>query len=450
MRVSPFLRRNIFEPLWCIKNNSPLISHWKYLEREQYLSTDKLKESQFNRLKFILGYSYKHNEYYKLLFDKNCIEPSRIKTPDDMDRIPTLSKHDIRENYDIIISNGYNRKNLLLYKTGGSVGIPLEIYMTHNCSHLKNAFTRMCDRWTGWKYGEPIGALWGNIPKNKTLKEKIRNYLILPYIYLDTVQLNEESVKKFCKEWKKAQPTLLFGHAHSIYILAKYLVDEVDHPIKPKGIISSSMTLLDNEKAFIEEVFHVKVFNRYGCEEVSLIACECEKHKGLHINTEHLYVEFLNSDGTHAKHGVEGEIVVTDLLNKAMPLIRYKVGDVGIPIDHDCSCGRGAPLMSRVSGRTADFLIRVDGTKIAGISIIENTLTKIPGIEQMQIIQKSLFEIIVNIVPDEKYISDTEKAITKYFKITFGGNVHVAVNKVDKILKSDNGKYRFSICEILT
>ena len=126
--------------------------------------------------------------------------------------------------------------------------------------------------------------------------------------------------------------------------------------IQPKGIICSSMMLLPHERRQIEEVFGVKVINRYGCEEVSLIASECEKHEGLHLNVEHLFIEFIRSDGQDAKPGESGSIIVTDLINKAMPFIRYQIEDSGVPTDRRCSCGRGLPLMSEVTGRLADFL----------------------------------------------------------------------------------------------
>ena len=210
--------------------------------------------------------------------------------------------------------------------------------------------------------------------------------------------------------------------------------------------VSTSMMLLSNERRLIEEIFGVRVFDRYGCEEVSLIASECEKHEGLHMNIEHLYIEFLREDGRYSGPGEPGKIVVTDLMNKAMPFIRYEVEDVGAPSDRVCSCGRGLPLMENVTGRLADFLIKKDGTKAAGISLIENTLTRVPGIDQMQIIQESMDLIVLNLVPGGSFTCAAGETVRSYLEKLF--EIKVILNLVASIKQEKSGKYRFSICRI--
>jgi len=133
--------------------------------------------------------------------------------------------------------------------------------------------------------------------------------------------------------------------------------------------------LLESERAVMEQAFGVPVTNRYGCEEVSLIACECEQHSGLHINSDHIVAEFLREDGTPCSPGENGRIVVTELINFGMPLIRYEVGDWGVPSDRLCPCGRGLPMMESLAGRTADFLRALDGSRVAGVSLIEGYRT---------------------------------------------------------------------------
>jgi phenylacetate-CoA ligase len=208
------------------------------------------------------------------------------------------------------------------------------------------------------------------------------------------------------------------------------------------------MMLMPHERKMIEEVFAVKVTDRYGCEEVSLFSSECEKHEGMHLNIEHLFIEFIKDDGSHAAAGEPGRIIVTDLMNRAMPFIRYQVEDVGVPTDRKCSCGRGLPLMESVTGRVADFLVKNDGTRVAGVSLIENTLTGIPGIDQMQIVQESLDQIILRIVPGETYQRTTEIRLIEYFKEIFGESVNIEIDTVSFIQAESSGKYRFTICKV--
>lgn len=206
--------------------------------------------------------------------------------------------------------------------------------------------------------------------------------------------------------------------------------------------------LLPNERKFIEETFEVKVTDRYGCEEVSLIASECERHEGMHLNIEHLFIEFLDENENPVKPGKAGNIVVTDLMNKAMPFIRYRVEDVGVPTNRKCSCGRGLPIMEHVVGRAAEFLIKDDGTKVAGVSLIENTLTRIAGLEQMQIVQNNLDRFLIRIVPGNAFNREVHNQLISYFKKIFGDKINVEIALVKEILPEKSGKYRFSICLI--
>jgi len=104
--------------------------------------------------------------------------------------------------------------------------------------------------------------------------------------------------------------------------------------------------------------------------------------------------------------------------------------------------------MEHVTGRTADFLIKPDGTRIAGISLIENTLTKIPGIDQMQIVQQELNHITLKIVPGDGYGQGTDDSLMMYFQNLFGSKVLFQIEIIEIIEPEASGKYRFSICNV--
>jgi phenylacetate-CoA ligase len=445
--LSP-LRRALFEPLIYLRNGSPLRRYWNELEESQYLPEAILKERQWQKLKNLLRFVMENNTFYRARFKAARITPDMVLSPEDMQRIPILTKEEIRRNTRQMMSKGFDKAGLLHFKTGGSTGKALDIYLTEECSEFRNACARRHDRWTGWEVGEPIAAVWGNPHLPTGIKDRLKNWLLTPTIYLDTMSVSERSIRHFAREWSRVRPTLLFGHAHSIHLLAQYVSDLNITDIKPRGILSTSMMLMPHERINIEGVFGIKVTDRYGCEEVSLIASECQKHEGMHMNIEHLFIEFINDDGSHASYGKPGKIVVTDLMNYAMPFIRYQVEDIGVPSDRTCSCGRGLPLMEQVTGRVSDFLVKKDGSRVAGVSLIENTLTKIRGIDQMQIVQETIDSITLRIVPGKDYAKAVDLELVSYFKHIFGSEIEIEVKITSKILPEPSGKYRFSICKI--
>jgi phenylacetate-CoA ligase len=442
-----WLSRHVFHPLWDIKDGSSRLRVLRELEKSQWLPEAQLRERQMKRLEAIVRHAGENCDFYRERFAQAGFDPARF----DLARfhaLPVLTKADIRSGTDRLIARGLDKSSLGFHKTGGSTGVSLTTYFDQDWLEVRTADALRADQWAGCYHGMLIASLWGNPPQALSLKHKLRNLLIDRFLYLDTMSLNDQSIGEFVTRWRREEPEIVFGHSHSIFMFARYLHEHGIGDLRPQGIISTSMMLIRQERALIEEVFQCKVTDRYGSEEVSLIGCECERHQGFHLNIEHLYIEFLKADGTHAAPGEEGTIVITDLLNRAMPLVRYRIEDVGVPSARTCECGRGLPLMDRVTGRVADYLKRRDGSLVAGVSLVERTLTAIPGFEQMQIVQPALDVIQLNIVRAPDFSPASEQQMLAEFGGVFGAGVDLQLNYVDRIPQERSGKYRFSICRV--
>ncbi len=149
------------------------------------------------------------------------------------------------------------------------------------------------------------------------------------------------------------RPDLLWGSPTYIRMLADAVVARGVTGIHPRAISLGGEPLDEPSRRYFEKVFGCRVYSCYGANEVGLIAAECTAASGLHVNADSLIVEVLK-DGQPASPGEQGEIVVTGLLNGAMPIIRYRLGDLGVLSDEICSCGRTLPLLRSVEGRTVD------------------------------------------------------------------------------------------------
>jgi phenylacetate-CoA ligase len=207
------------------------------------------------------------------------------------------------------------------------------------------------------------------------------------------------------------------------------------------------MVLHDWQRRIIEEVFACKVTNRYGCEEVSLIACECSRHEGFHINADGVYVEVLRN-GRPVKPGERGSVVVTDLTNRAMPIIRYQVGDVAVPSQRLCSCGRGLPLLDSVEGREADFVVTAGEQLISGISLTENFALQVPGLAQLQIIQERVDYFRFRMVRGPEFGPASVERIAALVAQRFGPNTAYDCEYLEQIPQDPSGKLRFCISRV--
>ena len=218
-----------------------------------------------------------------------------------------------------------------------------------------------------------------------------------------------------------------------------------NHKIRPRGIVSSAETLTPEMRKVIEETFHCKVLNRYGSREVGLIASECDKQSGLHINYDNIHIELVDSHHKPVSDGCSGNILVTDYYNKAMPLIRYELGDVGVMSTKQCECGRGLPLLEKVVGRKSDFFKTRDGRLVHG-EYFTHLFYGVAGVKQFQVVQTKVDEVIINLA-QSKLVDLT--AIKSSINDKLGGDIDIVVNLVDKIPPSASGKYLFVRSEVL-
>ncbi|MGQ9591582.1 MAG: phenylacetate--CoA ligase family protein, partial [Planctomycetota bacterium] len=333
-------------------------------------------------------------------------------------------------------------------KTSGSTGVSLRFFVDSVSAEHRRGVTLYRDEWSGWRLGEWRAMVWGNPEYVKSRRSRVRNAVLERTFYLDTLRMDEGMMEGFARTVLRRRPSLLFGHAHSLYLFSRFWKENGFPPYRPRGVISTAMVLHDHERRGIAEVFGENIFDRYGCEEVSLIASECEAHRGLHVNTDSLIVEILRDDGSPARPGEEGAVVVTDLWNYGMPFIRYVVGDRAVASGEACPCGRTYPLLERVAGRIADYLVTPEGAYVSGISLTENFATLIPGLYQAQIVQDLRDHVLIRVVPKADFGEESRREIARLIAERFGPHMRHEVEVVEKIPQEPSGKYRFAICKV--
>ena len=191
-------------------------------------------------------------------------------------------------------------------------------------------------------------------------------------------------------------------------------------------------------------VFNCDVFDHYGCSELLRMGWECKEHSGYHIEVDNLIMEFLDDDGESVNEGQRGNITGTGLVNKAMPLIRYNVGDQGSFKKELCPCGRGLPLMNILEGRTDDFIVLPSGRMVGPRKIVTGLFPILKGEEifQIKVTQIKKDRIQVDVVEDREYSKKTVEDLKDILNNLLGEPVEITIKTVDKIPKNKHGKLR--------
>ena len=446
MGFADLLSRRLIHPLWSRRDDPRAAALRRELDRRQFDAPVVVRARQDVALRRILRHATTTVPFYREHFAGDRIDD--IRTLADLPRLPTLSKTNIRAHGPALLSERFVGRSLHTKKTSGSTGVPLQVRLDDEGMCWKRACTLRCDEWSGWSRGQRVAKVWGNPEyRRHGLKGRLRNLLFDRAIHLDTLRMDETALRRFAAQLQRTRSELIFGHAHSVFLLADFLKTHTLPAHRPRGIITTAMVLHDWQRQQIEAVFGCPVTNRYGCEEVSLIACECERHRGLHVNADGVIVEVIK-DARPAPPGSPGAIVVTDLANFAMPLIRYEVGDVGILSDRRCPCGRGLPILEALEGREADYVVTAAGELISGISLTENFAVLVQGVAQIQIVQEEVRRFVFRIVRAADFTAASERKISDLVAERFGPGTDHRCEFVERIPQEPSGKYRFCISHV--
>ena len=420
-----------------------LREHCRALAASQYFSADELQALQLERMKRILTAAHATNAFYRHRFRACGFEPGDFRDFADLARLPILTKDDIRNELAANLSAGFAPENVVQKRTGGSTGVPLRVCIDFDAAAAKKAATERHDAWARRHPGDRLAAVWGDTAGPQPWRARLRNALTTRALFLDTLRFEPGAIDAFVARIRRLRPPVLMGHAHSVFRLAEYVRDHGMADIGFRSVITTAMVLTETERRTIEAVFRAPVFDRYGCEEMSIIASECEAHRGLHIFAEGVYIELEGERENQPR-----PLIITDLLNRAMPLIRYEVGDLGVAQSGTCPCGRGLPRLREVSGRSADFLYTPDRVPVFGISILDTFVIHIPGVKQCQIVQDRYDHFDVFIVRDAGFADESLARLRRNVVQIFGERMRYDVHPVAAIPQTERGKYRFSICRI--
>ncbi len=435
------LAKNVVVPLYNFATGNPTQKYLKELETSQWFSPWKLERIQEKKLKRLIKHVYETVPYYHSIFRKNKLHLNDIECLDDLAKLPILSREEVRERFDALVSKSYPQKKMRYGCTGGSTGEPINFYTTRENRCWSNAARYLAFRWAGIEIGDKFAQIFGlhlDRPLFQSIKGKIEGK-IKRRIAMDAYQMSEKTIEKFVQKMKKAKPKALYGNATSVANLAKYIHDKGTEGFHLKSVVIDSMSLLEHEVKMIERVFGCKVWWNYHNRENGTFASECSEHNGYHLFSQNFVFEFIK-EGEKVASGETGSIVVTDLTNYAMPFIRYEVGDLGIPSDDICACGRGLPLMRKLLGRTMEILVSATGELI--VAPFFGRLEHIFGacdIRQYQIEQETPAKIVIRIIPGKTYTSEDTSIVIKAMR-SIMGDLEIEIKLVDSIAKSKSGK----------
>lgn len=368
MSLYNVLDKHLILPLGDLIYGSCVSKKWKELKRNDFLSEEALRKIQSTKLQKLVKHCYQTVPYYTKLFNSLGLKPEDIKTPDDLQKLPVLTKQIIRDNYQDLFSSAVPPERRKASSTGGSTGTPLKFCTDSSEWSSWKASTLRAWEWYGLQLGDRIFSLGGNSINQKkgilSFKGAYDRFIMRNFKF-SSADVSDECMQKHYEAFMKLKPKAMRGYGSSLYIFARY-IEKKHLPLHQlKVILTTGEVLMPEYRRKLEEVFKAPVYDAYGAGDGGILSHECPEHKGLHITEESCIIEITDKDGNVLPDGTVGYVCTTDLDNYAFPFLRYHVGDMAYLKPELCTCGRKTRLIGEVLGRCGKLMYNKQGVPIS-------------------------------------------------------------------------------------
>ncbi|HEV8548646.1 MAG TPA: hypothetical protein VGQ57_06450 [Polyangiaceae bacterium] len=391
------------------------LTHLAYLEQSQWQRAEVRRVRELAELKGLLLYAGTNVPYYRELFQTLRFDPRAVTSVSDMNALPLLTREIIRERYADLVDPAHRGKNLKK-GTSGSTGTPLKFEYSRQSECWRQAVKVRSYAWAGYRPGRKTFYYWAAVSAGKpNLKARVDRTLRRE-VFLDSMRQDDASRRAALAAFRRLRPEVVVCYTQSCAQFARWIVDNDLRDWDDVPVICGAEAVLHADRTMLEKAFGPQVFETYGSRETMLMAAECDAHDGMHLSEENLLLEVVQA-GEEVPAGDVGDVVVTDLHNYGMPMIRYANGDLARrATDEPCACGRSLARLSRVDGRRADTMIDGDGNAVPGIVFhVLFSDARRELIRQFQAVQNARGEVTLKVVRGRDFAQDAFESVTGRF-----------------------------------
>jgi phenylacetate-CoA ligase len=399
----------------------------------QWLPPARLRALQLRRLRHVLAVA-ETLPFYRERWRAAGVSPSNVSSLDDLQAFPAVTREEVVAAYPHGILSRKPRLDDVLFRTSGTSGMFMNIAYSAEANDFLDAVYGRALFAAGYRPWDRIAYFWWD-----AADRPLRVYERLGLMRKCFVPVHPDPRCQLA-ELVALQPSVIYHFPSALLLIAK-LLEGRPLPIRPRLVICHGELLTDDQGETLRRVFRCDVRNQYGAQEFNRMAWDCGRRSGLHVDADSVLIEVVREgDGGVAAPGEEGELVVTGLVNTLMPLVRYRIGDLGSAVADPCDCGRGLPLIRLTEGRSDDVLVLPDG-RLVGARALAPRVEELHGFLQYRVTQLGPDRIEVLLVRD-----NDDPSVPSQVRSTIAGvlgpSLSVDVHEVSEIALNRRGKLR--------
>ncbi len=391
------------------------LGHLDYLQQTQWLSREELDRLETQQLIELLSYAGEHVPYYRELFRQYRFHPRELRSRADLAELPVLTREVVRERYDDLVDPAHRGKNLKK-GTSGSTGKPLKFEYSHVSECWRQAVKMRGYGWAGYRPGRRVFFYWASVSAGVPSLKMRLDRALKRETFFDSMKQDLAARREALDLLRRTRPEVIVCYTQACAQFARWITDNGLRDWDDIPVICAAEAVLPADRVVLSQAFGPEIFESYGSRETMLMAAECEQHAGMHLSEENLLLEVVR-DGQPLGPGESGDVVVTDLHNYGMPMIRYLNGDVAtLASEQRCACGRALRRLERVDGRRADMLVDGAGNLVPGIVFhVLFSDARQELIRQFQAVQSQDGAVVLKVVRGREFAEDAFHRVTGRF-----------------------------------
>ncbi len=429
----------IYLPLYYVSRSKEFKKTYKFLKKIENWDYEETKEWQLKQISNIVDYAFENVPFYTKLYSRIGYKLGDIKTFQDINKLPMISKDDVKNNYEDFISKDIKNIPHQVSYTGGSTDKPMKFLVDKKINSREEAYYYYYWEKMGYKIGDKRiifrGHKVADLKKKKFyVRDNLRNTLYFDSDYLTSTQY----FKYYDNQIKKFKPKVISGYPSSIYTLANNYRNLNLPPPQVKMVILASENVYEDQIALIKKTFNPeKVIYQYGHSEQVLIAFKYKDRKELGFPPTYGYLEMIEEKSNDIY-----ELVGTSF-SKSMPFIRYKTNDFASASNYKSDdFMKNYKSVSKIEGRLQEFIYTKDKRLISLVSIAGAHLPEYTFIKDMQYEQFEPGKLQLNVVFSDDY-SESNKLyndLIESLEKLFDHSLDVSIKKVKKINRTVSNK----------
>jgi phenylacetate-CoA ligase len=366
---------------------------------------------------------------------------SNVKVPSIND-FPVINKNIVKKNFDAFKSSDPNCKASYCFYTSGSTGAPFALDGNKRKRDRNTADTVYFGELAGYNLGDRLYyfKIWSKLNKKSRLKAFSEN--IVPY---DVLELNDDAMSKLITKLRRDKSAKALMAYSSVYDAMCFHLKKINsEPIfnNTRAAISQAETLCPTTKEGISYYFNTQAIARYSNNENGILAQQIGEDLEFLINEASFFLEVLDMDSdVPVPLGTPGRIVLTDLFNYCMPMIRYDTGDIGV-LGKKHVLGHERMVLKSVEGRNLDVLYDTKGSLVSSYIWFRN-MWQYPEIKQFQVIQVDEKEYHIKINVESPF--EREAELAEEYRSLLGEDATIKVECVSEIPLLASGKRKTTL-----